>query len=65
MEPEQYALMEGVERTHWWYVGMRRLVAALLDGQLPPSPYPPLEGEGRRASSPPLPEGEGGGEGTP
>src|SRR5216110_2235455 len=30
MEPEQYALMARVERDHWWYVGMRRLVAALL-----------------------------------
>ena len=34
MEPEQYALMAGVERDHWWYRGQRRLVAALLDAQL-------------------------------
>ncbi len=30
MDPEQYALMARVERDHWWYVGMRRLTAALL-----------------------------------
>ena len=31
MEPEQYALLARVERDHWWFRGMRRLVAALLD----------------------------------
>src|SRR5919206_2711793 len=30
MDSEQYALMARVERDHWWYVGMRRLTAALL-----------------------------------
>src|SRR5712692_8839121 len=40
MEPEQYALMARVERAHWWYRGMRRLVAALLDRQLPPPAEP-------------------------
>src|SRR5690349_12413340 len=39
MEPEQYALMARVERDHWWYVGMRRLVAALL-ADLPPADRP-------------------------
>ncbi len=39
MEPEQYALMARVERDHWWYVGMRRLVAALL-ADLPPADEP-------------------------
>src|SRR5436853_5703940 len=34
MEPEQYALMARVEREHWWYRGMRVLVAALLDEHL-------------------------------
>ncbi len=38
MEPEQYALMARVERDHWWYRGMRRLAAALLDEQLVPGP---------------------------
>jgi len=35
MEPEQYALMARVEHDHWWYVGMRRLVAALLADAVP------------------------------
>src|SRR5436305_34278 len=35
MEPEQYALMARVERDHWWYVGMRRLVAVLLADAAP------------------------------
>jgi SAM-dependent methyltransferase len=38
MEPEQYALMARVERDHWWFRGMRRLVAALLDERLPAEP---------------------------
>jgi SAM-dependent methyltransferase len=38
MEPEQYAFMARVEATHWWYVGMRGLAAALLDEHLPPPP---------------------------
>lgn len=38
MEPEQYALMARVERDHWWYAGMRRIVAALLADALPPAP---------------------------
>jgi SAM-dependent methyltransferase len=38
VEPEQYALMARVERDHWWYRGMRRLAAALLDEQLIPGP---------------------------
>jgi SAM-dependent methyltransferase len=31
MDPEQYALMARVEDSHWWYVGMQCLAAALLD----------------------------------
>src|SRR5437016_3298298 len=34
MEPEQYALLARVEQDHWWFRGMRRLVAALLDERL-------------------------------
>jgi SAM-dependent methyltransferase len=36
MEAEQYALMAGVEGRHWWYVGMRRLAAALLASAVEP-----------------------------
>jgi len=35
VEREQYDLMFAQEERHWWYVGMRRISAALLDG------YPP------------------------
>ena len=38
MDPDQYALMARVEQVHWWYRGMRAVVAALLDGALPPAP---------------------------
>lgn len=31
MEREQYELMFAQEERHWWYVGMRRISAALLD----------------------------------
>ena len=31
MEREQYDLMFAQEERHWWYVGMRRISAALLD----------------------------------
>src|SRR5919108_6156970 len=31
MEREQYDLMYRQEERHWWYVGMRRISAALLD----------------------------------
>ena len=41
MEKEQYDLMFAQEERHWWYVGMRRISAALLER------YPPLvEGQG-------------------
>jgi SAM-dependent methyltransferase len=36
MEREQYDLMFAQEERHWWYVGMRRISAALLER------YPPL-----------------------
>jgi SAM-dependent methyltransferase len=36
MELEQYDLMFAREERHWWYVGMRRIAAALLER------YPPL-----------------------
>ena len=35
MEREQYELMFRQEERHWWYVGMRRISAALLD-RFPP-----------------------------
>ena len=38
MEREQYDLMFAQEERHWWYVGMRRISAALLER------YPPLVG---------------------
>jgi SAM-dependent methyltransferase len=38
MEPDQYALMARVEQTHWWYAGMRAVVAALLTDALPARP---------------------------
>jgi SAM-dependent methyltransferase len=43
MEKEQYDLMFAQEERHWWYVGMRRISAALLER------YPPrIEGAGGR-----------------
>src|SRR5579875_835964 len=39
MEPDQYALMARVECTHWWYAGMRAVVAALLADVLPSRPH--------------------------
>ena len=36
MEQDQYDLMFAQEERHWWYVGMRRISAALLER------YPPL-----------------------
>src|SRR5215210_3321843 len=43
MEKEQYDLMFAQEERHWWYVGMRRISAALLER------YPPLsDGAGGR-----------------
>ena len=31
MEPAEYEVMAAVEDRHWWYNGMRQLVAAWLD----------------------------------
>jgi SAM-dependent methyltransferase len=36
MDAEQYAIMHTVERSHWWYRGMRRQALALLRQYLPP-----------------------------
>ena len=35
MDAEQYAIMHEVERSHWWYRGMRRRAIALLREYLP------------------------------
>ena len=35
MDPAEYVTMYEVEDRHWWYVGMRRITAAVLDGRLP------------------------------
>src|ERR671935_2420895 len=34
MEREQYAIMARREERHWWYVGMRRVALAVLEGVL-------------------------------
>lgn len=39
MHPAEYEKMFRVEATHWWFVGKRRLVRALL-ADLPPLPTP-------------------------
>lgn len=44
MEREQYDLMFAQEEQHWWYAGMRRISAALLERYLPR----PADGAGRR-----------------
>jgi SAM-dependent methyltransferase len=36
MDQEQYTIMYEVERTHWWYQGMRRNTKALLNRYLAP-----------------------------
>lgn len=36
MDREQYAILYQVERSHWWYRGMRRNALALLDRYLAP-----------------------------
>jgi SAM-dependent methyltransferase len=37
MEPEAYAQMAAAERWHWWFVGRRRVIAAVIAGlTLPP-----------------------------
>jgi SAM-dependent methyltransferase len=35
VDPEEYASIYALEDTHWWYVGMQRIVLALLDKYLP------------------------------
>ncbi len=35
MRPEEYKFLHQLEEHHWWFAGMRRVVAALLDGTLP------------------------------
>ncbi|MGE5620707.1 MAG: class I SAM-dependent methyltransferase [Sphingomonadaceae bacterium] len=34
MEKEQYEILYRVEESHWWYLGMQRIVGSLLDRQL-------------------------------
>jgi len=34
MNTEEYARMYARERTHWWYVGMRAVAKALIDGKV-------------------------------
>jgi SAM-dependent methyltransferase len=35
MTPDEYKFLYELEERHWWFVGMRRIVAALLDGAAP------------------------------
>jgi SAM-dependent methyltransferase len=34
MTPDEYRFLYELEEHHWWFVGMRKLVAALLDGAI-------------------------------
>ncbi len=34
MEKEQYEILYQIEETHWWYLGMRRMVGSLLSSYL-------------------------------
>lgn len=38
MNPEEYRLLYELEEHHWWFVGMRKITAALLDRFLAPGP---------------------------
>jgi SAM-dependent methyltransferase len=38
MEPEEFARLYALEETFWWFEGMRRITAALLDPVCPPGP---------------------------
>jgi ubiquinone/menaquinone biosynthesis C-methylase UbiE len=38
MTPEEYRYLYELEEHHWWFQGMRRITAALLEGQLPAGP---------------------------
>lgn len=35
MTPDEYKFLYELEEHHWWFVGMRKVVAALLNGALP------------------------------
>jgi SAM-dependent methyltransferase len=35
MTPDEYRFLYELEERHWWFVGMRKVVASLLDGVLP------------------------------
>jgi len=35
MTPDEYKFLYELEERHWWFVGMRKIVAALLDGAVP------------------------------
>jgi SAM-dependent methyltransferase len=35
MTPDEYKFLYELEDHHWWFVGMRRVVSALLDGAVP------------------------------
>lgn len=38
MTPEEYRFLYELEEHHWWFVGMRRITAALLDSFVVPGP---------------------------
>jgi ubiquinone/menaquinone biosynthesis C-methylase UbiE len=38
MTPEEYKFLYELEENHWWFQGMRRITAALLDGRSPAKP---------------------------
>jgi ubiquinone/menaquinone biosynthesis C-methylase UbiE len=38
MTPEEFRYLYELEEHHWWFQGMRRITAALLDGRLPAKP---------------------------
>ena len=38
MTPEEYRFLYDLEGQHWWFVGMRKITAALLDPLLPSGP---------------------------
>jgi SAM-dependent methyltransferase len=38
MTPDEYKYLYELEEHHWWFVGMRKVVAALLDGIVPGEP---------------------------
>ena len=38
MRPDEFKFLYELEQNHWWFVGMRRVVASLLDGVVPVGP---------------------------